>query len=360
MTAISPQSAPIFIDYTHCGRHVTGLERITLELFSANALAPLQITPVRSKTRLGMIARQNLQLPLQALTNRGSLLVCPGFPPAHLATAMLGARVLPYIHDLFLMTRKSDLNIRARWIMAPPFRYAVQHLPHFLVNSQTTADELRRFCRPDAQITLYRPEVRDVFSLSKDKRSDESDHDGPALVALGTIEPRKNLFLAAQIITLLRSLGHKNARLDIVGRPGWGVDIAALSAIPGIILHGYQPQERVRDILLAGDALISTSHDEGLGLPLLEAQYGGLMVIAPDKPVFREVLGDSGLLIDPDSAAVSAARISSALSASNWRLNHAASAAANLIRWNQTAAQDRAAVIALLTRLTNPKAAASC
>ena len=31
----------IYVDNTHLGRHVTGLERITLELFSEAALAPL-------------------------------------------------------------------------------------------------------------------------------------------------------------------------------------------------------------------------------------------------------------------------------------------------------------------------------
>ena len=36
----------IYVDNTHLGRHVTGLERITLELFSARALAPLDIVPV--------------------------------------------------------------------------------------------------------------------------------------------------------------------------------------------------------------------------------------------------------------------------------------------------------------------------
>ena len=36
----------IYVDHTHLGRHVTGLERITLELFSPAALAPLEIVPV--------------------------------------------------------------------------------------------------------------------------------------------------------------------------------------------------------------------------------------------------------------------------------------------------------------------------
>ena len=333
---------------------MTGLERITLELFSAEALAPLPVMPVRCQTRPGMLLRQNLHLPWQAFTASGSLLLCPGFPPSHLST-LLGARVLPYIHDLFLMTRVQDLNIRARLLMAAPFRFAVKRLPRFLVNSQTTADELRRFCRADAEIVLYRPQVRNVFGVSDVARRTRADASGPALLALGTVEPRKNLFAAAAIVTALRAQGHAGARLDIVGRPGWGVDMAALGQVPGVTLHGYQPQEKVCALIEAADALISTSHDEGLGLPLLEAQYAGLMVIAPDKPVFREVLGASGVLVDADDASGAAGRIAAAGAEPGWRIRHAEGAAANLARWNDAAAADKAAVIELIGRLANGK-----
>ena len=39
----------IYVDNTHLGRHVTGLERITLELFSEAALAPLDVVPVKAQ-----------------------------------------------------------------------------------------------------------------------------------------------------------------------------------------------------------------------------------------------------------------------------------------------------------------------
>lgn len=348
----------ILVDHSHCGRHVTGLERITLELFSAQALAPLAVTPVTAKTRLGMMLRQTLQLPVQAFFSPGSVLLCPGFPPSWLAT-LLGAQVLPYIHDLFLITRVQDLNSRARLYMASPFRFAVKNLPRFLVNSQTTADELRRFCRADAEITLYRPQVGNVFGLA-DASGGRSDFAAPRLVALGTVEPRKNLFAAAAIITALRAQGHAGARLDIVGRPGWGVDLDRLAAVPGVTLHGYQTPEQVRAIVNAADGLISTSHDEGLGLPLLEAQFGGLAVIAPDKPVFREVLAGSGLLIDAGDASASAKAIARMMGAPGWRDRQASAAHKNLARWNRAAAQDRDQVIKLVAHLAGEKARVPC
>lgn len=341
--------APILVDETHCGRHVTGLERITLELFSAEALAPLPVTPVRAPGRKAMMAEQVVGLPWRMLLRRRALVLCPGFPPSIPLMLLGGDRVIPYIHDLFLLTRPDDLNRRAKLYMVAPFRHAVRRAPLFLVNSGTTAAQLRRFCRPDARIQPYRPAVRNVFGVLPGDRAERADVAGALrLVALGTVEPRKNLMAAAAIVGALRRTSHPGATLDIVGRPGWGVDEAALAAQPGVTLHGYQPTETVRALIGAADALLSTAHDEGLGLPLLEAQYAGLPVIAPDRPVFREVLGDSGLIVDPADAGAAAAAIGTAFRRPGWRGHFAAAATANLGRWNAEAARDRSAVIALL------------
>ena len=50
----------IYVDNTHLGRHVTGLERITLELFSAAALAPLDVVPVTAQGLRQMLTTQTL------------------------------------------------------------------------------------------------------------------------------------------------------------------------------------------------------------------------------------------------------------------------------------------------------------
>lgn len=336
------------VDRTHCGRHVTGLERITLELFSDEALAPLRVMGLSAGGRLDMTMRQSFVLPMLAARHREAAIVCPGFPPGPLVTAF-GARVLPYIHDLFLITRPQDLNARARLYMAKPFELAVRRLPRFLVNSETTAAELRRFCRPDAQITLYRPQVRNVFGLTPGDRLTRGEGaPGPRLLALGTVEPRKNLRAAAAILAALRAQGSADATLDVVGRPGWGEDAAWLASQPGVTLHGYLPADQARAIVERADALISTAHDEGLGLPLLEAQYAGLPVIAPDQAVFREALGASGTFISPQDADDAARIVAAALSRPGWRARAAQDAAANLRRWNAQAERDRGAALSAI------------
>ena len=340
----------IYVDHTHLGRHVTGLERITLELFSRAALSPLDVVPVTARGVRQMVLRQTFELPLR-LMSRSSVLLCPGFPPSPLL-APFASRVLPYIHDLFLLSRPADLSRRARLYMAPPFRFALRTYPRFLANSNDTRTKLATHCRPDAAVTLYRPPVRNVFALNAGARSGRRAS-GLRLVALGTVEPRKNFPAAARIVSALREQGVANATLDIVGRQGWGNDWQALKDYPGVTLHGYQDEERVRQLIEAADIFICTSHEEGLGLPLLEAQYAGLPIVAPDAAIFHEVLDASGVFIDPADPAAAAARIASLFSDHAWRSRYVSQDEQNLRRWNALASTDRDIVIDLIDKLAS-------
>lgn len=346
----------VLVDHTHLGRTVTGLERITLELFAGEALAPLVLEPVTGGSTGRMMTEQQLGLPSRLMADRRAVVLCPGFPPSIPLTIAGGARVVPYVHDCFLLTRPQDLNWRARVYMAPAFRFAIGRLPWFLVNSEATRDELARLGRPGAETTLYRPVVRDVFAIGpRANEAAAARRVAPggrlSLIAVGTVEPRKNLVAAAEIVRVLREAHGYDATLDVVGRPGWGGEAERLAGRPGVVVHGYQPAERVRDLIAGAHLFISTSHDEGLGLPLIEAQYAGLPVVAPDKAVFREVLGGSGTLVDPGEPVGAAARVSALVEGPDAFARAAAAAAANIARWNAAAARDRDLLVERLARM---------
>jgi glycosyltransferase involved in cell wall biosynthesis len=112
-------------------------------------------------------------------------------------------------------------------------------------------------------------------------------------------------------------------------------------------------------LLQEADIFICTSHDEGLGLPLLEAQYRGLPVVAPDAAIFHEVLGESGIFVDPSDPVAAATRIEAVLSAPQWRARYVVLATQNLKRWNALAAADRDAVISLIAGLAGRSGSAT-
>jgi glycosyltransferase involved in cell wall biosynthesis len=132
--------------------------------------------------------------------------------------------------------------------------------------------------------------------------------------------------------------------LNIIGRPGWGPDAEWLAQQPHVQLLGPLPDRDARAAIEAGDFLICTSRDEGLGLPLLEVQHGGVPVIAPNMPVFREVLGRSGLFVDAADPVAAADAIARLYASPGWRVRSTEAALANVARWNALAANDHAII----------------
>lgn len=342
----------LIIDETHLGRRASGMERVTQALFSKDALAPLAVTAERcGHGKLGVAFKQTFTLPAKAASRQRSVWVFPGFPPSP-AFGLLRERTVLYVHDVFLITRRQDLNFAGRYWLAPNFRMSLRRLKYFMANSMTTANALSRHVGDGARIVVYRPAPENVFGLrpSADGRT-LSQPQRLIVGAIGTVEPRKNFPAAARICERLAAMTGRPVELHIIGRRGWGDDYDRLSERPNVTLHGFQPDDEARRIIETFDLLLCTSRDEGLCLPLLEAQFRGLQVVAPDQPVFREVLGLSGIFIDPQDAEMSAEVITARIADSEWRARAALSAADNLDRWRHIAAADRAEAVAFLSGL---------
>jgi exopolysaccharide biosynthesis WecB/TagA/CpsF family protein len=346
--------ATINIDYTHVGRRASGIERATVEQFNDAALSPLAIrTYGGSGKRVGVALAQMVGLPLQATRNTSDIYVFPGFPPSPYFVLQRDRSVL-FVHDLFLLTRRNDLNRSGKYYMAPLFSLAVRKFRYFMTNSEDTTKKLRAFCDPAATIVLYRPHIRNVFGLDTGDRAERSNEPVKLrIVAIGTIEPRKNFPAAAKICELLSRLLRREVELHIIGRIGWGDDIRALRGQRNVVLHGYLDDAEARPIIEAADLLLCTSHEEGLCLPLIEAQYGGMPVVAPDEGVFREVLGESGILLNSRSAESAAQQIADAITVGGWRRRFVDASTANVTRWNSAAENDRKAVISFLSELAS-------
>jgi len=291
-----------------------------------------------------MIYRQMLTNPLSAI-RQNSTWIFPGYPPSP-AFRYLRERAVLYVHDLFLLTRRQDLNFAARFYMAPSFRQAIAGLRYFLANSAATQRQLSRHVSGDAHIQLYRPRVENVFGLNESDRP-RPNSDRLIVGALGTVEPRKNFTAGASICRILAEILGCPVEFHVVGRPGWGDDFERLSKMPQVRLHGFLADDQARRVLETFDLFLCTSHDEGLGLPLLEMQYAGIPVVAPDDDIFREVLSNSGIHV-PTDASRAAAAIALELQRFNWRSSAAACAKANVAHWNRQADIDRSNVIAFL------------
>ena len=159
---------------------------------------------------------------------------------------------------------------------------------------------------------LIRPVLLGVEPLfyprtAEDTQSVLSSHDlvhGRYLLAVGTLEPRKNLQVALRAYMLLPQQIRKQFPLVLVGMNGWRTSaleqqIAPLVSAGEIRQIGYLPREELAKVTAGALTLIYPSIYEGFGLPPLEAMACGVPVIASEASSLPEVVDDTGLLIDP-------------------------------------------------------------
>jgi glycosyltransferase involved in cell wall biosynthesis len=130
----------------------------------------------------------------------------------------------------------------------------------------------------------------------------------PFVLSVGTVEPRKDLGVAADAVTRLRST--RDVTLVIVGPPGWG-DVGGLDR-PGVRRLGPVRWEILDSLYRRARACCLPSTYEGFGLPAAEALARGCPVVASGGGAMAEIVGDAGLLCRPgdvDSFASTLGRI---------------------------------------------------
>jgi alpha-1,3-rhamnosyl/mannosyltransferase len=127
---------------------------------------------------------------------------------------------------------------------------------------------------------------------------------GQYLLAVGTLEPRKNLQQALNAFMALPQAMRRSHPLVLVGMKGWHTaqleqQMSPLLAAGEIIQLGYLERSDLVQVTAGACALVYPSVYEGFGLPPLEAMACGVPVIASNVSSIPEVVGDAGLMIDP-------------------------------------------------------------
>jgi glycosyltransferase involved in cell wall biosynthesis len=180
--------------------------------------------------------------------------------------------------------------------------WSVERAAAVLVPTEAIAREaLDRFRVPESKVAVTPEGVAPVFfgvsPLSAGALS-RLGIPGPFVVAVGTIEPRKNL------PTLLRAWREVAQDLDgwtlvLAGPRGWGPE---LPETPGVLPIGWVGDETLPGLLAAADVFCYPSLYEGFGLPPLEAMAAGTPAVVGRYSAAEEVLGDAAWLVDPHDA----------------------------------------------------------
>ena len=253
--------------------------------------------------------RAKLPFPADWLTGPVDVYHCPDFvlPPLRKARGILT------VHDLAFLMRPDCADERLRAYLEEVVPRSVRRADFIIADSENTRNALVVLlgARP-ASIEVVPGGVEDRFTPVTDQnllrraRARLGVGDAPFVLAIGVLEPRKNLnrLMDAFVMLKQRRKVAPDLKLVLAGGKGWLYDEilehhAGSPAREDILMPGFVADDALPAIYSAADVLAFPSLYEGFGLPILEAMACGTPVVASRASCLPEVAEGAALLIDP-------------------------------------------------------------
>lgn len=236
-------------------------------------------------------------------------------------------RTVVSIHDMSVV--RSWRTHPTRRLLRIPFALMGPHLADLVVvPSKATADEVMRLTGTDAAKIEVAPYAAGRETGPVDDETTAAVlasyglHRNEYILALGTIEPRKNhVRLVEAFEVALRSKAIPlETDLVVVGHAGWhaGPIIRRMDDSPNagqIRRLGYVKEGDVDALLTGAAAVAYPSLYEGFGLPVVEAMRCGAATVTSNISSMPEVAGAAGFLVDPYDSSDIARGLAEAFSA---------------------------------------------
>ena len=266
----------------------------------------------------GLPGRRRIEQALGAIPVRRRLLVLPyarglrplwgraGWPPVESAAGRLDVL---HLSDWTALPQRGGLRARTihdlvplrfpEWVDSTTLRLherAYADAPRcslVIVNSAFTArDVVERLGVAEERVRVAYPGIDPRFRPDGPR----AERPRPYVLTVASFEPRKNLFILAEAVRLLRER-RPELELVVVGR-GLTRDVA-LSGFEIIFLENVDDDELAR-LYRGAAAFAYPSRFEGFGMPIVEAMASGAPVVASSHPSLNEASGGIALRADPD------------------------------------------------------------
>ena len=211
------------------------------------------------------------------------------------------------IHDLQPLIRPRDFN----WAKGAYLRARSEPSARRARVITTPSEYVRRLVLDrlgiDETRVIVVPAPLDIAPVPNDDAPDREKaraRDAPLFLYPAITHPHKNHRTLIRAFAKV-AVAHPEVQLVLTGDRG-GRERAVLEEIARIPSHdrvrrlGRIPRTELDELLDRAVALTFPSYHEGYGLPVAEAMAMGCAVIASNTTALPEVLGDAGVLLDPD------------------------------------------------------------
>jgi len=212
------------------------------------------------------------------------------------------------VHDLIYKLFPQHHRRLNYWFLNAAMPLFVRRASAVIVVSQATKNDLiRHYHTPDHKITVVHEAAAPHFHVVPDSevKRVRAKYNLPDrfLLAVGTIEPRKNLTRLVEALAQLRR-DDRRLHLVVVGAKGWLYQdffdrIAALGQQEAVLLPGYVPDEDLPAVFRAATLYVMASVYEGAGGPVLEAMACGAPVVSSRESSMPELGADIPRYFNP-------------------------------------------------------------
>lgn len=220
------------------------------------------------------------------------------------------------LHDVIpILNQKHYTLKRSDWFYK--LFYSINPNDYYFANSAYTKEDFIKHCPSidSNKITVTYLGVNENFYPNRDEKNNKIirkkyhiPQDKLYIFSLCSIEPRKNLLFAVENFIRFIDKHQIQDVVFVLGGGHWREFIKKLeNKIEGlgeyrnkIIRAGYVDDEDLSNLYSHSLCSVYLSKYEGFGLPALEAMSCGTPLIASNVTSIPEVVGDGGMLIDPD------------------------------------------------------------
>jgi alpha-1,3-rhamnosyl/mannosyltransferase len=185
------------------------------------------------------------------------------------------------VHDLAVLRHPEWFNRWTRRYSRGAVPRVIDAADRVIAVSERTAEELWALLAvPDAKIRVVPNAVEDVFTPEGPRA------EGDYVLAVGTLEPRKNLGRIAAAV---------EGELRVAGARGWG-DVVPPTNVTWL---GAVGDDELAALYRGARCLVYASLYEGFGIPVAEALACGCPIVTSRDSPMAEIAGDDAVYVDP-------------------------------------------------------------
>ena len=230
----------------------------------------------------------------------------------YIAPPAVSAAVVATVHDISYELYPETFSARDRAILKTLVPRTIRHAQTVITVSESSRRDISNYYKVDPEkIRVVYQSIASSYRVLHDRTEVESvmaryGITGRYLLAVGNLQPRKNLPRLVRAFAEAKRAGAYDGRLVLVGKSLWREsqifqEIRQQGLENEVIATGYIPEEDVVALYNGADVFIYPSIYEGFGLPPLEAMACGCPVITGNTSSLPEVVGSAGIMVDPTS-----------------------------------------------------------